>query len=86
MGRVLLIAIACVAGALVTWLFVPTIQPVGVNPDMPVFSRDDQSKPPANAQGAVSPMMSAEKRRSRAEQLVGTPLKYVTSGRVLTVD
>lgn len=75
MGRVLIMAIACVVGALAAWLFMPTVQPVPVKRDMPVF------EPNAEREGredtTVPWAMSNEKRRLRAEQLIGKPLKLI---------
>lgn len=78
MGRVLVVAVACVFGALVTWLFVPTVQKVPVNPNMPVFTYDPD---PAEREDTTAPkvgMITEEKRRTRAEQLIGKKLKYAT--------
>ena len=77
MGRVLIMAAACVCGALATWFFIPTVQAVRVNPDAPVFGGDDGGAETQSA-SAPSTMMSEEERRERAERLIGEPLKYIT--------
>ena len=75
MGRVLLIAIACVIGALIGWLFMPTVQPAPVKRDMPVFEPNAER---AEKEDTTVPWaMSSEKRRARAEQLIGKPLKFI---------
>jgi hypothetical protein len=84
MGRVLIIAIACVIGALGTWLFVPTIQRVPVNPDMPVFNYDPDATPKADTTAPKAGVITEEKRRARAEQLIGKKLKYIVSDQLHT--
>jgi hypothetical protein len=82
MGRVLIIAIACVIGALGTWLFVPTVQPVPVNPDMPVFKYDPDPAPKADTTAPKAGVITEEKRRLRAEQLIGKKMKYIVGDQV----
>ena len=80
MGRILIVAVACILGALVTWLFVPTIQPA---PVMRTAGADAPSTQPPEQQAAATPMMSEEKRHERAEQLVGGQIKYVPAEKVV---
>jgi hypothetical protein len=78
MMRALVIVMACIAGAAAVWLFTPRITPVPVNPDLPSFSQiTDEDAAPAKPARKTT-MMSGEKRRTRAEQLIGEPLKYIT--------
>src|SRR5262245_49321919 len=78
MGRVLIIAVAAVIGAMSVWLFTPTVRPAGVNPNMPVFKYDPDASPQEDTTAPPPGVMSDEKRRARAEQLVGKKLKYAT--------
>jgi hypothetical protein len=80
MGRVLIITIAAVIGALGTWFFIPTVQSARINPDAPVFSGDAGLEEKENTTVPPKGVMSDEKRRTRAEQLVGKKLKYITDG------
>lgn len=78
MQRILIIAFAAFVGAIGTWFFIPTVQKVPVNKDMPIFASD---RDPTERPDAVDPpkgMMSSEDRRERAEQLIGESLKYIT--------
>jgi hypothetical protein len=70
---------AAVIGAVGTWFFIPTVQSARINPDVPAFS--DNAGPEEKANTTVPPkgVMSEEKRRARAEQLVGKQLKYITN-------
>lgn len=85
MLRVLTVVISCCAGAAGVWLFMPTIQPVAVNPDMPSFSRvtdEETQKKPVRK----TTMMSGEKRQARAEQLIGKKFKYITGDEIHSAD
>ena len=87
MVRVLIVAVACTLGALLTWLFVPTVQPAGVNEDMPVFTYNPDAEEPAPTESvAKNGMLSEEKRRVRAEQIVGQPLQYITGKKVYSTE
>src|SRR5262245_19850919 len=79
-GRVIIVTIAAFIGAGFVFMFVPTVQPVGVNPDMPVFKRDDEWTPRA---GDLLPRMSEELRRDRARQLIGEPFRWLCPGRLI---
>lgn len=78
MWRALIIVLSCAAGASAVWLFTPRITAVPVNPDLPSFSRvlDEDAAPQKPARKTT--MMSGEKRRTRAEQLIGKNFKYIT--------
>lgn len=72
MGRVVIIAVAVVMGALSVWFLVPAV-PLAKVMDAPAAS----GKPLLSG----GPM-SAEKRRARAEQLIGEPFKYISKDEV----
>ena len=78
MARALIIAVAVLLGAASVWFLVPT--PAATVADAPIglpTSKDIASRPAYSG----SPM-SAEKRRTRAENLVGTPFKYISKSEV----
>lgn len=86
MIRMLVIVIACAAGAVLTWFFIPTI-PVGdastdASTDVPAAAENKASE----ARIITTPMMSESKRRTRAEQVVGDELRYATGKQIRTVD
>ncbi len=72
MGRVIIIAVAVVMGALSVWFLVPAM-PLAKVADAP-----NSVDKPALSGGP----MSAEKRRTRAEQLIGEPFKYISKDEV----
>jgi hypothetical protein len=81
MGRVLIIAVAVLLGAATVWFLVPTaplakVAEVPPSPNLPT-SKEITGKPVLSG----GPM-SAEKRRTRAEQLVGEPFKYISKDEV----
>ena len=86
--RFLAIVLPALLGGALVWFFAPTFlgpQPVPVNPDLPSFSQitdEDLQKKPAKK----TTMMSGEKRRSRAEQLLGKQFKYVTGNDIRSAD
>lgn len=78
MSRVLMIAVAVLLGAGSVWFLVPT--PVATVAETPAglpTSKEIAGKPIVS--GAP---MSSEKRRARAEQLVGEPFKYISRNEV----
>ena len=75
MGRVIIIAVAVVMGALSVWFLVPAMPLANVS-DAP-SSKETVGKPALSG----GPM-SAEKRRTRAEQLIGEPFKYISKDEV----
>jgi hypothetical protein len=78
MARVLIIAVAVLLGAASVWFLVPTsAATVGGAPN----SKDVASKPTYSG----SPM-SAEKRRMRAEGLVGQKFKYISKDEVFSTS
>ena len=82
MARVLIIAVAVLLGAASVWFLVPA--PAATVADAPSSlptSKDVASKP-AYSGGP----MSAEKRRTRAENLVGLPFKYISKDEVHSVS
>lgn len=82
MARALIIAVAVLLGAASVWFLVPT--PAATVADAPSSlptSKDVASKPAYSG----SPM-SAEKRRTRAESLVGQPFKYVSKSEVYSAS
>jgi hypothetical protein len=79
-GRVIIISVAAVIGATLVFMFVPTVQQVPVNPDMPVFEQPNQWTPPTDK----LPKMSEDRRRDRAEDLIGEPMQYISPGRLIT--
>src|SRR5215813_5872829 len=86
MGRVFIVLVACIAAAVGTWLLTPTIQPVGPNSDMPVFSRDGDTQPAAKTKTVSRfDLMSKKQRYARAEKLVGKNLKYMRKDVVRSV-
>jgi hypothetical protein len=74
MARVLIIAVAVLLGAASVWFLVPTSAATIAGGSS---SKDVASKPAYSG----SPM-SAEKRRMRAEQLIGEPFKYISKDEV----
>lgn len=70
MLRVLAVAVACVAGVAITWFLVPTSYvTAGVG---------NGAADPSDAGPEIkTPMMSAAKRRTRAEQLIGDTMRYL---------
>jgi hypothetical protein len=79
MLRVLTVAIACIAGAAMTWVLVPTEQmsSMGVGP------AEAEAEPEAATQQQAqltTPMIGIDERHERAESLVGEELKYITGG------
>jgi hypothetical protein len=78
----LVIAIACVAGAVVTWFFIPTIQVGGAS----TGTVEEKQAEPEGPRLIKTPMMSESKRRTRAEQLVGDDLRYATGKSIRSVD
>jgi hypothetical protein len=82
MVRVLAIAVACIAGMAVTWFLVPTSYVTAGVGNEAEASADD----PADGPQIKTPMMSAEKRRTRAEQLIGASMKYLDGKAVRSVD
>ena len=78
MLRVLTIAVACIAGAAATWMFVPTDHLAG----MGGISFSSAEAEPAAQQEArlTTPMIGIDERHERAEKLVGEDLKYITGG------
>ena len=84
MGRVLIIAIAALVGAIGTWFLVPTVQREPVNKDMPVFTYDVDRPERPDAIDPPNSIMSSEDRHERAERLIGKPLKYITPDAIRT--
>ena len=82
MIRMLVIVIACAAGAVVTWFFIPTIQ-VG---DASTGTVTEKKAEPDGPRLIKTPIMSESKRRTRAEQLVGDELRYATGKSIRSVD
>jgi len=82
MARVLIIAVAVLLGAASVWFLVPTsAATVGGAPSSLPSSKDVASKPAYSG----SPM-SAEKRRTRAENLVGQDFKYISKDEVFSTS
>lgn len=82
MGRVIIIAVAVVMGALATWFLIPTVPLAKVGSDAPAVTDAPGDEEEALKMALLNGPMSEEKRRARAEQLVGKPLKYVTDDEV----
>jgi hypothetical protein len=80
MARVLIIAVAVLLGAAGVWFLVPTPAATGASGSLST-SQDVASKPTYSG----SPM-SAEKRRTRAENLVGQPFKYISKDEVYSAS
>jgi hypothetical protein len=74
-GRVFIIVVAAVLGAAGTWMFIPTAQLAPANTSTAALSQDSAD---SNEEAAKTPKMTEAKRRMRAEQLIGNPLKYIT--------
>ena len=70
MIRILIVGFACILGATVVWLFVPTAQ------FAPASTNATESASSSRTVG--TPGISPEKRRTRAEQLVGDSLRYIS--------
>jgi hypothetical protein len=70
MIRILIVGLACIVGVAVVWLFVPTAQ------FAPASTNATESATSSKTVG--SPGISPEKRRTRAEQLVGDSLIYIS--------
>ena len=81
MGRVLIIAVAVVMGALSVWFLVPTV-PLAKVVDGPTDSTLPTSKEFMGKSVLSGGPLGAEKRRTRAEQLVGEQLKYISKTEV----
>lgn len=78
MGRILVVAIACIFGAAVTWMFIPTTHVAGMlQGSSAVASSGGSAAKPGTK--TPTPPMSEDKRRARAEQLFGKTLKYATN-------
>lgn len=77
MARVLIIAVAVLLGAASVWFLVPT--PAATVADAPSSSKEIAGK-------AGYPRMSAEKRRTRAEELVGQKFKYISKDEVYSTS
>jgi hypothetical protein len=80
MARVLIIAVAVLLGAASVWFLVPMPAATDASASLPT-SKDVASKPVYSG----SPM-SAEKRRSRAESLVGQDFKYISKDEVFSAS
>jgi hypothetical protein len=82
MARVLIIAVAVLLGAASVWFLIPTpaTTVAGAPTSLPT-SKDVASKPAYSG----SPM-SAEKRRMRAEGLVGQKFKYISKDEVFSAS
>ena len=85
MARVLIIAVAVLLGAASVWFLVPTVPlakvtAVQTSSNLPT-SKDIASKPTYSG----SPM-SADKRRTRAEGLVGQKFKYISKDEVFSAS
>ena len=82
MARVLIIAVAVLLGAVSVWFLVPTSAAtvVGASSSLPT-SKDIASKP-----GYSGSPMSPEKRRMRAEELVGQNFKYISKDEVYSTS
>ena len=81
MGRTLIIAVAVMLGAASVWFLVPTV------PLAKVTEVKASSSLPTSDEIVGRPVlsggpMSAEKRRARAEQLIGEPFKYISKDEV----
>jgi hypothetical protein len=85
MGRVLVVAIAAVIGALGTWFFVPT-DLVEIHASGSAQASKPAAQQQANGTAPRNSVISNEKRRQRAEQLIGDELKYATGDRVYSAD
>jgi hypothetical protein len=81
MGRLIIIAVAVVMGALSVWFLVPTV-PLAKVAEVPVSSSLPTSKEMKGKPVVSGAAMSAEKRRVRAEQLIGEPFKYISKTEV----
>ena len=82
MARVLIIAVAVLLGAASVWFLVPTsAATIGRAPSSLPSSKDVASKPVYSG----SPM-SAEKRRTRAENMVGQNFKYISKDEVFSAS
>jgi hypothetical protein len=82
MLRVLTIAVACIAGAAMTWVFVPTDQMPSMG-QMSFGPAEADAEPELGGQQEAqltTPMIGNDERHQRAEQLVGEELKYITGG------
>jgi len=82
MARVLIIAVAVLLGAASVWFLIPTpaATVAGAPTSLPT-SKDIASKPAYSG----SPM-SAEKRRARAEGLVGQNFRYISKSEVFSAS
>jgi len=80
-GRIIIVAAAAFLGALIVLVSMTTVRPVEVKSDMPVFKRPNTRESEFPSSGL--PTMSEDRRRNRAAELVGEPLEYVRSGRLL---
>ena len=78
MARVLIIAIAVLLGAASVWFLVPTPAATDASGSLPT------SKDVASKRAYSGSPMSAEKRRMRAESLVGQNFKYISKDEVFS--
>jgi len=81
MARVLIIAVAVLLGAASVWFLIPTV-PLAKVTEVPTSSDLPTSKETVSKPVLSGGPMSAEKRRIRAEQLVGEPFKYISKTEV----
>jgi hypothetical protein len=82
MGRIFIIAVAVVMGALGFWYLVPAISLATVGSDAPALTDAPGEAEESVKMALLNGPMSQEERRARAEQLVGEPLKYLTDDEV----
>jgi hypothetical protein len=84
MARVLIIAVAVLLGAASVWFLIPA--PVATVADTPASLPTSKDLPTVNEVASTPVLsggpMSAEKRRTRAEQLIGEPFKYISKDEV----
>lgn len=80
MARPVTIAVSVACGMVLMWLAMPILRPVWKNPDQPAFSDLHKFTAPPEGDAAAIKRYEAleEKRRARAETLIGDRLRIIT--------
>lgn len=87
MIRTLVIVIACFAGVVVAWLFVPTDKLALPMLNGPAASESNGAQSAAGKQARRKyDLMSEDERRAHAERLIGTNLSYARNDAVYQVE
>lgn len=80
MARPVTIAVSAACGMVLMWLAMPVLRPAWENPDQPAFSDLRKFTAPPEGDAAAMKRYEAleEKRRARAETLIGDRLRIIT--------